>query len=92
MKPVRQITQAAQIIGNGELSRRITSVKTKDEVGELSETINEMLDRLEASFQRERQFTSDASHELRTPLAVISACARMRWAAPRRTAARAWRQ
>lgn len=75
MKPVRQITQAAQIIGNGELSRRITSVKTKDEVGELSETINEMLDRLEASFQRERQFTSDASHELRTPLAVISACA-----------------
>ena len=75
MNPIRQITQAAQVIGNGELSRRITGVETKDEVGELSETINEMLDKLEASFQRERQFTSDASHELRTPLAVISACA-----------------
>ena len=75
MNPIRQITQAAQVIGSGELSRRITGVETKDEVGELSETINEMLDKLEASFQRERQFTSDASHELRTPLAVISACA-----------------
>lgn len=75
MKPIRQITQSAQIIGGGELSRRITGVETKDEVGELSETFNEMLDRLEDSFQRERQFTSDASHELRTPLAVISACA-----------------
>lgn len=75
MEPIRQITQAAQVIGNGELSRRINGVETKDEVGELSETVNEMLDRLEASFQRERQFTSDASHELRTPLAVISACA-----------------
>ena len=75
MEPIRQITQAAQVIGNGELSRRITGVETKDEVDELSETVNEMLNRLEASFQRERQFTSDASHELRTPLAVISACA-----------------
>ena len=75
MKPIRQITQAAQVIGSGELSRRITGVETEDEVGELSETFNEMLDRLEDSFRRERQFTSDASHELRTPLAVVSACA-----------------
>jgi heavy metal sensor kinase len=44
---------------------------TPDEVGRLTRTFNELLDRLEASFQRQRRFTSDASHELRTPLAVI---------------------
>jgi signal transduction histidine kinase len=42
-----------------------------DEVGRLACTFNEMLDRLEGSFQRQRRFTSDASHELRTPLSVI---------------------
>ena len=42
---------------------------------ELADTFNTMLERLERSFERERQFTSDASHELRTPVAVISACA-----------------
>ena len=52
-----------------------------DEVRRLGETLNEMLDRLRASFERERRFVADASHELRTPIAVVkteleTACAR----------------
>ena len=69
------ITKAAESIRAGDLSRRITGIATKDEVQELADTFNTMLERLERSFERERQFTSDASHELRTPVAVISACA-----------------
>lgn len=69
------ITKAVESIRAGDLSRRITGIATKDEVQELADTFNTMLERLERSFERERQFTSDASHELRTPVAVISACA-----------------
>ena len=50
----------------------------KDEIRRLGETLNEMLARLEESFQRERRFVADASHELRTPLAVIEGRARSR--------------
>lgn len=73
--PIRQITLTAKAITAGELSGRIEGISSADEVGELAVTFNSMLDELETSFQRERQFTSDASHELRTPLAVISASA-----------------
>lgn len=65
------ITKAAESIRAGDLSRRITGIATKDEVQELADTFNTMLERLERSFERERQFTSDASHELRTPVSVI---------------------
>ena len=75
MRPVRKITQTAAAIGKGDLSERIEGITSKDEVGELADTFNTMLDELQLSFARERQFTSDASHELRTPVTVISACA-----------------
>ena len=78
LQPVRSITQTALQIESGGLCRRITGIETRDEVGELAGAFNAMLDRLETSFRRERQFTSDASHELRTPLAIISACAEKR--------------
>ena len=75
IRPITEITKAAESINAKDLSKRITGITTKDEVQELADTFNIMLDRLQESFERERQFTSDASHELRTPVAVISACA-----------------
>ena len=51
--------------------RRVPEPDTDDEVGRLARTMNAMLDRLESSSQRQRQFVSDASHELRSPLASI---------------------
>jgi heavy metal sensor kinase len=72
LKPVDKIAQTAQKIGEGDLSQRI-NVNTRDELGRLAATLNEMIRRLEKAFQRQKQFTSDASHELRTPLAVIEA-------------------
>ena len=74
LKPIRQITETAKKISEGDLSKRIDGIVSDDEVGELADTFNKMLEELEVSFQRERQFTSDASHELRTPMTVITAC------------------
>jgi heavy metal sensor kinase len=72
LKPVDQISQAAREIGESDLSRRI-EINSQDELGRLSGTLNGMFGRLEAAFNRQRQFTADASHELRTPLAIIQA-------------------
>jgi len=72
LKPVDKIAQTAREIGESDLSQRI-NVNTKDELGRLAATLNEMIGRLEKAFQRQKQFTSDASHELRAPLAVIEA-------------------
>lgn len=75
-KPVREmISTVEDIRDDGDLSRRIALdkelVDTEDEVYKLAETFNGMFDRLEKSFEQEKQFTSDVSHELRTPLTVI---------------------
>lgn len=70
--PVRRIADSAEQISSGsDLSRRIALGEANDEIYQLAATVDRMLDRLEDSFAREKQFTSDASHELRTPLAVI---------------------
>lgn len=74
LKPVRQITGTAKKISEGDLSNRIEGISSRDEVGELADMFNRMIEALQKSFQRERQFTSDASHELRTPMTVIQAC------------------
>jgi heavy metal sensor kinase len=72
LKPVDQITRTAHEIEESDLSRRIP-VQSKDELGRLASTLNQMIERLEKAFKRQQRFTSDASHELRTPLAVIQA-------------------
>jgi signal transduction histidine kinase len=71
MRPVKTITQTARTISETDLSRRINS-KSKDELGELANTFDAMLARLQAAFERQRQFVADASHELRTPLTIVN--------------------
>ena len=70
MRPVQAITHTARDISDHDLSRRL-HLNRVDELGELADTFDAMLDRLQAAFERQRQFTADASHELRTPLTII---------------------
>jgi heavy metal sensor kinase len=71
MRPVQTITQAARSIGETDLSRRL-NLKGRDELSELANTFDDMLARLQAAFERQRQFVADASHELRTPLTIVN--------------------
>jgi signal transduction histidine kinase len=71
LAPVDKITRAAQEINSNNLAKRLDVPRSGDELQRLSQTLNDMLDRLEASFNRIAQFTADASHELRTPLALM---------------------
>ncbi len=71
LAPVARITDDARAITENNLSARLAVPDSKDELQQLSETLNEMLDRIERSFTRTRQFTADASHELRAPMTLI---------------------
>lgn len=71
LKPVDNITQTARLITSKNLNQRINPPKVKDEMSRLIETFNEMISRLDQSFQQTKQFTSDASHELKTPLTIL---------------------
>ncbi len=71
LRPIDAITRQAQRISEQDLHRRLDLDLPDDEVGRLARTFDAMLARLDAAFQRQRQFTADASHELRTPLTVM---------------------
>ncbi len=71
LRPIDTITRQAQRISEQDLHRRLNLDLPDDEVGRLARTFDAMLARLDAAFQRQRQFTADASHELRTPLTVM---------------------
>ncbi len=71
LTPVDEIIREAQNINSKNLSKRLNVSGSGDELQRLSETLNGMLERLEAAFNRITQFTADASHELRTPLALM---------------------
>jgi heavy metal sensor kinase len=83
LETVDKIATAARRIGAANLSERLPSRGTGDELDRLSDTLNGMLTRLEQSFNRITQFTADASHELRTPIAIIRATAEITRSLPR---------
>lgn len=71
IEPIQQIIQKTNQITRSNLNERVPLAEPNDEIGQLTRSINELLDRLESALTREKQFTSDASHELRTPLSVL---------------------
>ena len=71
IEPIRNIIDTSNKITQENLNTRIDLPQNKDELYTLSQTINNLLDRVQNAVVREKQLTSDASHELRTPLAVI---------------------
>lgn len=70
-QPVNEVIDTARAITSHNLNRRIQIKRVKDEIGRLAETFNEMISRLDHSFNKVRQFSADASHELKTPLTVL---------------------
>jgi two-component system OmpR family sensor kinase len=71
LRPVESMRRRAAAIHDAEPGQRLPVPPADDEIGRLGETLNAMLGRLEAAFERERAFVADASHELRTPLAIL---------------------
>lgn len=71
LAPIDRMTRAANQISAADLSQRLNFNLPDDEVGRLAATFDQMLDRLEDGFERQKQFIADASHELRTPLTIL---------------------
>lgn len=85
LAPVVAMAQQARRIGYGAaVSERLPVVNPRDELGGLAATFNELLDRLSASLQQQRQFMADASHELRTPVATTRTAANVALQQPHR--------
>lgn len=81
LQPIADITAHAQMLSENELSLRLNVAGAKNELKDLATVFNAMLDRIEAAYNGQKQFVSDASHELRTPIAVIQGYANLleRW-------------
>ena len=72
LRPVAALTETARAISRSrDLGRRVPGTRDTGELGQLTQTVNEMLASLEEAYEAQRRFVSDASHELRAPLTAI---------------------
>ena len=71
LRPIDRIVSRAREIGEGSLSERLPRPAQQDEIGRLVDTLNEMLGRIQGSFEIQRRFTADAAHELQSPLSRL---------------------
>ncbi|MBT5900752.1 MAG: HAMP domain-containing protein [Opitutaceae bacterium] len=71
LAPIRDATATAAKIGTNDLSARLPIIRSDDEIGQFTEVLNGMLDRIEKSYLQAKRFAGDASHELSTPLTII---------------------
>ncbi len=70
-RPISEIIEKAKLITAKKLNERVPVPSSRDELYELAVTINQLLDRLQMSFESQDRFVADASHQLRTPLAIL---------------------
>ena len=82
LRPLRQMAATAQTISAGNLHERLALRGPNDEIKRLGDTLDDLLSRLEASFEAQRRFVANASHELRTPLTVERALLQVALADP----------
>lgn len=71
LNPVKKFSTQIEIINEYQLSERVSGFNSCEELGELQNSFNSMLDRLDRAFESKKRFSSDAAHELKTPLAVL---------------------
>ena len=75
--PIKNIIRTSKEISRGNLKKRIQPLDTRDELMDLTNIINEMLDKINLSFEKQSRFISDASHELRTPITILKGYAEL---------------
>ena len=71
LKPLKELSSAIEEMGGNDLSNRVKIQGRQDEIGRLARSFNHMMDKVSASFERQKRFSASAAHELKTPLATI---------------------